>query len=92
LTFSLYGFGAGIAVFMGALALSIFAIIICVKKRNISKISLKVNSDSMVPSVREQVKLGECGVASTRLAPMGTVLVNGNYVEAPAVSWIKRAL
>lgn len=82
LTFSLYGLGYGIAVFMLALVLSIIVVFICVKKRNISKMSLKVNSDSVVPSVRDQVKLGECGVASTRLAPMGTVLVNGSYVEA----------
>lgn len=85
LTSSLYGFGMGIAVFLLTLVLSLIALLICVKKRNISKMSLKVNSDSVVPNVREQVNIGACGVASTRLAPMGTALIDGQYAEAKSV-------
>lgn len=85
LSYSLYGFGIGITVFLLILLLSLVAVLICVKKRSISKMSLKVNSDSVVPNVRELVKPGECGVASTRLAPMGTVLVENHYVEAKSV-------
>lgn len=85
LAYSLYGFGGGLTVFMGSLVLSVITVFVCIKKRNIAKMSLKVNSDSAVPSVRDVVKIGECGVATSRLAPIGTILVEGSYVEAKSV-------
>lgn len=85
LAYSLYGLGAGLTVFMGTLVLSVVTVLVCIKKRTITKLSLKVNSDSAVPSVRDTVKIGEQGVATSRLAPIGTILVNGNYVEAKSV-------
>lgn len=85
LTAQLYGFGAGVTVFMVALVLSMITMVICIRKKNLSKISLKVNSDSVIPSVRESVMLGAHGVTSTRLAPMGTIIVDGNFIEAKSV-------
>lgn len=87
LTYLEAGLGVATAVFLGILVLSLLTVYICVKQRNISKISLKVNSDSVVlPNVRTIAKIGETGVAVSRLAPMGTVQIGGNSLEAKSKS------
>lgn len=87
LTYLEAGMGVAIIVFLGILAISILTVYICVKQRNISKISLKVNSDSVVlPNVRTIAKIGDTGIAVSRLAPMGTVRIGEINLEAKSRS------
>lgn len=76
--------------YLGALAghITLFSALIIVtigvywfmKARTLDKMSLKTNINSKINLVNDQVTIGTEGVTSSRLAPMGKVLINGvNY-------------
>ena len=77
-----YGWGCAVTIFVVAIILSLLALFYAMRKKNISKIELKNNSDSSVPNVRDAVNVGDCGITTTRLAPGGTILINSNSVKA----------
>lgn len=84
-TNSIYGLTCGVVVFLVILALSIAVGLFCIRKRSLARISLNESSDSSIPSVRGLVAIGDLGLAVTRLAPIGTIIVGGNTVEAKSL-------
>lgn len=80
-----YGLVVSVVAFMVILALSMATLFLCVKRKNISRMELKTNSDSSIPSVRDKVSIGSQGVALSRLAPIGTVLIGSESVEAKSL-------
>ena len=87
LTYDIVGLPIAMLVFLGSLVLSIVTVMICLRHRNISRISLDINSDSIVsPNVIDLVAIGETGTTLTRLAPMGTVMIEGKTYEAKSRS------
>ncbi len=81
-----YGFMWAMITFVVAAILSLLALFYAMRRKNLSKISLNTNSDSSVPKVSDSVKIGEHGLAVTRLSPMGSVLINGKSYEAKSIS------
>ena len=83
LTYDIAGLPMAMTVFIASLVISIITVMICLRHLNISRISLEINSDSIVlPDVKNLVSMGETGVALTRLAPMGTVIIGDKSYEA----------
>lgn len=80
-----YGLVTAVVAFMVILALCMTTLFMCIKRKNISRIELKTNSDSSVPCVRDKVSVGSCGVASSRLAPIGTVIIGTESIEAKSL-------
>jgi membrane-bound ClpP family serine protease len=71
-----------IALIIGVL-LSGLLIWIFLRGKTLDRMSLKTSVDSKVDALQGlDVKEGDTGVASSRLAPMGKVKVNGQIVEA----------
>ena len=87
LTYSLAGLPVAMGVFLIAMFLAMVAVYICMKKKNISKISLTTVTDSVVlPDVKDLVKVGDCGVTVTRIAPMGTARFEGQNIAVKSLS------
>lgn len=75
--------GAMAGHFMLFLVLLIVAIgvYMIVKFRTLDRMSLSTNIDAKVNLINNKVQLGDEGVTISRLAPMGTVLINGESYE-----------
>ncbi len=86
LVYADFGFGWAVATFMVAAAISLLALFYAIRKKNLSKLALRENSDSSVPSVRDSVTIGQCGVSQTRLSPMGSIIIEGKSYEAKSLS------
>jgi len=55
--------------------------------RTLDRMALKTDIDSKVDLVSElPVKVGDEGVAVSRLAPMGSIMVNDNKLEARSLN------
>lgn len=71
-----------IALIIGVL-LSVLLIWIFLRGKTLDRMSLKASVDGKVDALHGlDVKEGDTGVASSRLAPMGKIKVNGQIVEA----------
>ncbi len=85
--FSALGTTAGVVTI--ATAILIFAVAICIflRTRTLDKMSLKTQLDGGVdrPFSDSQISVGDRGVTQSRLAPRGTILINGIEVEAKGV-------
>ncbi len=81
-----YGFNWAIITLTVAIALSVVTLFLAIRRKNIAKIELKSNSDSAIPNVRDSVAQNSKGVTMSRLAPMGTVIIQGNSYEAKSIS------
>lgn len=87
LTYLLTGLPAAMGVFLVALFLAMLTVYICSKKKNISKISLNTVTDSVVlPDVKELVKIGDIGITTTRVAPMGTARFGAESISVKSLS------
>lgn len=78
-----YGFWGALIVILISLVLSIIALMICSNRKYLKKISLdnKIESKSS-KLAKDLVSVGDQGIAVTRLAPMGKVVINGYTLEA----------
>lgn len=87
ITYEAYGFPAAMFVLTISLILAAITVFICIRSRSVSKITLKTKVDSTVmPNIRDVVKVGDSGVTVTRLAPMGTVRIGEHSVEAKSTN------
>ena len=66
-----------------SVVLSIITVLLCMRQKMLKKISLNESITSSVSQKAEDiVPLGAEGICQTRLAPMGTVMVNGKILES----------
>jgi len=67
----------------GSILLLAIAITIFVKSKALDRMSLKTNITSKNDPLEKMIiNVGDAGIASSRLAPMGKVKINGNIMEA----------
>lgn len=77
------GATAGHLTLLSGLILLSIAIWIFIKSKALEKMSLKTEIDSKNdPMEGMDIKVGDTGITSSRLAPMGKVKINGHIVEA----------
>lgn len=83
LGFVYYGTTAGVVVIAVTLLLSLITVIFSLRAKTWQKLSLQKNIDSVSSELPEHsVEVGAHGVAISRIAPMGTIEVNGKRYEA----------
>jgi len=82
-----YGSTVGVWVLIGTILLSVFVIAMSLRARTWNRLMLKTDIRGTVDRdlTEEQMKIGDRGVALTRLAPMGKILVNDLVREAKSV-------
>lgn len=85
--FNDFGPPVGIWVLIGTVILSVFVIVMSLRARTWNRLMLKTNVEGTVDKdlTEEQIKLGDAGVAVTRLAPMGKIRVNDLVREAKSI-------
>ena len=85
--FAKYGTGGGLTVLAIVVAVSVAAIVLALRAKTWERLSLKdnIDSSSQVLPEDENVKVGERGVAITRLAPMGKVRIGTSTYEAKSI-------
>ena len=77
-----YGTMAGTITLGGTLLFSVLALYYSLKSKTWEKVSLKTEIDGKVNLVDETtIKIGDKGIAISRLAPMGKAMINGKYFE-----------
>lgn len=80
--FTEMGYLAGFITLFASLLLAVLIIVFVLRSRAIDKMGLEQNIDSTVASeASKQVKVGDTGVAITRLALIGNAIINDNIVE-----------
>lgn len=83
LGFAFFGTTIGIVVIVAALLLSLLTVIFSLRAKTWQRFSLKQNIDSVsVANPESALQIGAKGVATSRIAPMGKVEVDGTYYEA----------
>lgn len=85
--FNDFGSQEGIWVLIGTIMLSVFVIVMSLRTRTWSRLMLKTNVEGTVDKdlTEEQVKVGDQGIAVTRLAPMGKVRIKDLVREAKSI-------
>lgn len=80
--YAMYGPVAGSLTLVGSLAFSVFALYFSLKSGTWKRASLKKNIDGRVNLVdATKIKVGDTGKAVSRLAPMGKIIIDGEYFE-----------
>jgi membrane-bound ClpP family serine protease len=83
MTYSHYGVVAGNYTLLGTGVISFVAVAFALRAKTWKRISLNTAIDGKMNTLEpESVKAGDMGVAMTRLAPMGKIKINGQYLEA----------
>ena len=87
LAFSSYGTTVGIITLIIIIALAIVVTILSLRANTWKRLSLKSTIDgSSIPTPQENnIKIGDKGIALTRLAPMGKVMIKGKTIEAKTI-------
>ncbi len=76
---------AGRLTILASIILMAIAIYIFIRSKALDKMSLKTDIDSKNdPLENINVKAGDIGITSSRLAPMGKIRINGQTIEAKA--------
>ena len=86
IAFAKYGTNVGIAVVVASIILSLISIILSLRAKTWRKISLHQELESAsMPMPDAKLKIGDRGVAISRLAPSGKVEICGESFEARSV-------
>lgn len=81
-----YGNFVGNITLIGSGALAIIATAIAFRYSSWKKVSLHAEIDSKVETLKDStIAVGDIGITTSRLAPMGSVKVKGRIVEAKAL-------
>lgn len=84
--FVLYGNLGGFLTLAAVIILAIIALAICLRAKTWDRFTLKTEIDSSSQTLPQlDIKIGDTGVAITRLAPMGKVLINEKTYEAKSI-------
>ncbi|MDD3322641.1 MAG: NfeD family protein [Paludibacter sp.] len=74
---------AGHITLFASIVLLAIAIIVFIRSKALDKMSLQTNIlGKNEPMENMTIQIGDKGIASSRLAPMGKVKINGNIIEA----------
>lgn len=77
---------AGHLSLVAAFVMMAIAIVIFIRSKALEKMSLKTEIDGKNDPLKDtEVKVGDFGITTSRLAPMGKIRVNGHIVEAKAI-------
>lgn len=77
---------AGHLTLVAAFVMMTIGIIIFIRSKALEKMSLKTEIDSKNEPLKDvDLKVGDVGITSSRLAPMGKIKVNGHVIEAKAL-------
>lgn len=88
--FANMGTVVGIVAMAVAVLASLFVIWYFMRSRTLDMMSLRTNIDATAPTeVSAAIKVGDEGVALSRLNPMGSVLIGSETVEARAYDFIE---
>jgi membrane-bound ClpP family serine protease len=81
-SYAQYGSTAGHLVLAGTFVLTLITLVLSLRNKTWKKIALSAKISSKVNVVgAEAVHLGDQGVTTSRLAPMGKALINGEFYE-----------
>lgn len=81
-TYAHYGAMAGHLVLAGTFFLTLATLVLSLRSKTWKKISLSDEINSKVNLVDEgKIKAGDEGITSSRLAPMGKAIINGEFYE-----------
>ncbi|MGB4414756.1 MAG: NfeD family protein [Paludibacter sp.] len=81
--YSQIGNTAGHLTLLGGVVFLGIAVWIFLRSKTLEKMSLKTEIDGKNDPLKDvDVKIGDVGITSSRLAPMGKVKINGHIVEA----------
>ncbi len=85
--YELYGLDGALYILAVVVALAAVLVWVSLRSRTWKKMSLDEAVDSTVETENKTAELavGDRGVAMTRLAPMGNVMINGRIVEAKSL-------
>ena len=82
LSFAFYDTTTGLIVLVGVFVVIVLTTILALRARTWRRISLATDIHSNVGDVKETgVAVGDTGIALTRLAPIGTVVINDQKLE-----------
>lgn len=85
-TYTDFGLKWALILLFISLVLIVATLVLSVRSKTLKKISLESNIDSVANiSADKLASVGDTGLTITRLAPMGTVTVNNNYIEAKSL-------
>lgn len=83
--FTVMGIDAGIWTTIVSVFVCIGGVLFFMRSRMLKKIALNTTINSVVPTkIPQSVKIGDTGIALSRLNPMGRVMINGHEIEARA--------
>jgi membrane-bound ClpP family serine protease len=81
-TYAQYGSIPGHLVLAGTFVLTLLTLIFSLRSRTWKKIALSAEINSKVNVIEgDKIKLGDEGVTTSRLVPMGKALINGEFYE-----------
>jgi membrane-bound ClpP family serine protease len=81
--YAFIGVEAGHLTLIGAAIMMIVAIWVFLRSKALERMSLKTEIDSKNDPLKDvDVKVGDEGITSSRIAPMGKVKINGSVIEA----------
>lgn len=85
--FNDFGSPVGVWVLIGTIVLSVFVIVMSLRSRTWNRLMLKTNVEGTVDKdlTEEQIKVGDTGIAVTRLAPMGKIRIKDLVREAKSI-------
>ena len=85
--FTRYGAIGGVITIVAVLAVSVAVMVISLRARTWQRFSLKHQVDGTAQELPQEqnIRLGDRGVALTRIAPMGKIEINGRTFEAKSV-------
>ncbi|GAB4304270.1 MAG: hypothetical protein Kow0068_26100 [Marinilabiliales bacterium] len=86
-SYSKFGYSVGNYTLAGSIVFVLLVIIYALRGKTWKKVALDTAVDSKVNTIEDnKIKPGDTGVCVSRLAPMGKVLINGEYYEAKSYS------
>lgn len=83
--FASYGATAGWIVLASVLAACAITLVVVLRSKTWRKLQLDTSLEGKVNVEPERVKAGQRGIAVSRLAPMGTVELDGEFYEAQSL-------
>lgn len=83
--FSHFGQTAGWIVLASTIAAAIVFLVVILRSKTWKKLQLDTSLESKVNTQASQVREGDCGVSISRLAPMGTAEIDGDYYEVQSL-------
>ncbi len=87
LSYTSIGTTTGNVVLLSTIGLNIAGVVLAIRSKTWNKAMLNTENTGRVNLIdSEKIKVGDQGITVSRCAPMGKVLINGEYIEVSALS------